>query len=477
MKKVDLTLKEEYKYRVIKKLIETEGNKKAAALKLECSQRHINRMILGYKNEGKVYFSHGNKRRKPHHTIPDKHKNDILDLYLNKYPEANFQHFSELLEEHDGIKVSVSTVRNILMDEMIISPKATRRMKKKVKEKLKAAKKTASSKKESAKIQERMVAIEDAHPRRPRSAYFGEMIQMDASVDLWFGGTKTYLHLAVDDCTGSILGAYFDTQETLNGYYHLLHQILINEGIPYMFYTDRRTVFEYKQKKSPSIEEDTFTQFGYACKQLGITIKTTSVPQAKGRVERMFQTLQSRLPLELRLAGANTLEQANVFLNSYIKKYNAKFALSIDHSKSVFEKQPSIEKINLTLAILADRKIDKGHCIRFQNKYFIPTNANGYPVHFHHKTPCMVIQAFDGRIFTSINDKVYALDEIPKHEIKSRQFDYDYVPSVPRNRYVPAMNHPWRPSSFQKHVRAQQHHKLEAEKLFSDKIYSQEIRY
>ncbi len=111
-----------------------------------------------------------------------------------------------------------------------------------------------------------------------------------------------------------------------------------------MFFTDRRTVFEYKQKKSPSVEEDTFTQFGYACNQLGIQIKTSSVPEAKGRVERIFKTLQSRLILELRLNGITTIEQANIFLDSYIKEYNAKFALPINNIKSVFEKQPDDEK-------------------------------------------------------------------------------------------------------------------------------------
>jgi hypothetical protein len=136
-----------------------------------------------------------------------------------------------------------------------------------------------------------------------------------------------------------------------------------------MFYTDKRTVFEYRQKKLPDLEDNTFTQFGYACRQLGIEIKTTSIPQAKGRVERMFQTLQLRLPIELRLAGITTLEQANEFLKSYLKEFNAKFALSIDNTKSVFEKQPSEEKINLILAVLTERKIDSGHSIRFNKRY------------------------------------------------------------------------------------------------------------
>lgn len=90
-------------------------------------------------------------------------------------------------------------------------------------------------------------------------------------------------------------------------------------GIPYKFFTDRRTVFTYKKKNSPSIDEDTYTQFAYACKQLGIELESSSIPQAKGRVERLNQTLQSRLPIELRLAGISTIDAANEFLNSYIK--------------------------------------------------------------------------------------------------------------------------------------------------------------
>jgi hypothetical protein len=87
-----------------------------------------------------------------------------------------------------------------------------------------------------------------------------DYIQMDASVHHWFGRNKTQLHIAVDDATGAI---YFDTQETLNAYYHILYQILTKYGIPYMFLTDRRTVFEYKQKKSPSVEEDTFINLDF----------------------------------------------------------------------------------------------------------------------------------------------------------------------------------------------------------------------
>ncbi|MFA9465795.1 MAG: ISNCY family transposase [Velocimicrobium sp.] len=252
--------------------------------------------------------------------------------------------------------------------------------------------------------------------RCQRCAYFGEMLQMDASIHLWFGKEKTQLHIAIDDCTGTIVGAYFDKQETLNGYYHVLYQILNEYGIPNMFYTDNRTVFEYKNKKMKDVGKDTFTQFSYACKQLGIEIKTTSVAQAKGRVERLFQTLQSRLPVELRLEGVNTIKQANAFLNSYIKEYNAKFALPVNHNKSVFIEQPDLNTIHQTLAILSPRKIDNGHCIRFQNKHYKTMDTQGLQVYYHRGVEGLVIQSFTGELLFSTHDKIYALDEVPLHE-------------------------------------------------------------
>lgn len=459
MRKVDLNMTEQEKYETIKKLVDTNGNKKRAALSLSCTIRHVNRMIQGYKNQGKEYFVHGNRGKKPAHTLEEEKKNTILDLYRTKYYDANFDHYSELLDKYENIKVSPSTVRSILMEELILSPMAHRTTKKRVKKLLEEQRNNATSKKDLENIINKIVEIEDAHPRRPRCANFGEMIQMDASVHLWFGDSKTQLHIAVDDSTGAIVGAYFDLQETLNGYYNVLSQILKTYGIPYMFFTDRRTVFEYKQKKSPSIEEDTFTQFGYACKQLGIEIKTSSVPQAKGRVERIFKTLQSRLILELRLNSINTIEQANTFLNSYIKEYNSKFALPINNIKSVFETQPDDEKINLTLAVLSSRKIDNGHCIKYENKYFKLLDANGYPVYYYKGTSGMVIKAFNEELFFCVGEKVYALEEIPSHERKSKNFDFDQPVEKPKKKYIPPMSHPWKQASFEKYMNKQAHRK------------------
>ena len=130
----------------------------------------------------------------------------------------------------------------------------------------------------------------------------------------------------------------------------------------------------------------------------------------------MFQTLQSRLPIEMRLASVSTIEQANEFLNSYIKEFNAQFALPIDSIKSVFEKQPDTEKINLILAVLAERKIDNGSCIKFNKQYYIPTDCNGHPVHYRKGTAGMVIKAFNKELFFSTAEKVYALELILNHD-------------------------------------------------------------
>ena len=451
---------EQKKYEVIKALADhPNGNKDRAALTLGCTKRHINRMLAGYRREGKAFFVHGNRGRKPATTIPEETRNTVVDLYRNKYYQANFRHYTELLEERENIRISPSSVAKILEAESILSPRVTKARKKRIKKELLIKKENASSKKEADAIQANLVAVEDAHSRRPRCAYFGEMQQMDASPYEWVPGQTWHLHLAIDDATGTVTGAWFDTQETLSGYYHVFHQIITNYGIPYQFFTDRRTIFTYKQKNSPSLDEDTYTQFAYACKQLGVLLESSSVPQAKGRVERLNQTLQSRLPVELRLAGITTIEGANEFLHSYIKKFNAKFSLPIHHTKSVFVEQPSDETINLILAVLNERTVDCGHCIRFQNQHYRMLDNRGLQVHYRNGTKTMVIQAFDGSLYCCVNDKeIYALEKVPERYPSSKNLDAEQPAQKPKKKYIPPMNHPWRRSAFRKFVQNQPHH-------------------
>lgn len=451
---------EQKKYEVIKALADhSEGNKDRAALVLGCTKRHINRMLAGYKAQGKEYFVHGNRGRKPSTTIPQETRRTIIDLYRTKYYDANFQHYCELLRKQEHIVVSPSCLAGILESEYILSPKVTKAKKKRIRKQLLEHKKHAETQKEADRIQANLVAVEDAHTRRPRCAYFGELQQMDATPFEWTPGQIWHLHLAVDDATGRITGAWFDTQETLDGYYHVFYQILTTYGIPYKFFTDRRTIFTYKKKNSPSLDEDTYTQFAYACKQLGVELESSSVPQAKGRVERLNQTLQSRLPVELRLAGIADMGEANEFLNSYIKEFNSQFSLPLHGIRSVFEMQPEHEKINLILAVVTERTVDCGHAVQYKNRYYRMLDAKGLQVHYHKGTKAMVIRSFDGSLFCCVNDKdIYALEEIPQRAEGSHNLDAGYTKEQPRKRYIPPMNHPWRRKAFRKFVSLQEHH-------------------
>lgn len=455
-------MEEQKKYEVIQKLVEENGNKNRAAMTLNLTRRQINRLIKAYHEKGKAAFIHGNTGHKPATTIPETTRAAILDCYQNKYYDSNFTHFTELLASQEHIFVSTTTVASILEEAYLLSPKVTKAKKKRLAKELRRKQDAAKTQKEKDEIQKNIVAVEDAHTRRPRCAYFGELIQMDASSYEWVPGQIWHLHVAVDDATGRIVGAWFDTQETLQAYYQVLFQILTCYGIPYKLLTDKRTVFIYQQKNSPSLGEDTYTQFAYACKQLGVELESSSVPQAKGRVERLNQTLQSRLPVELRLADITTLDAANEFLNSYIKEFNQRFSLPLEDNRSVFEKQPSEEKINLILAVLEERTVDSGHCIQFQKQYYRMLDVHGMQVHYRKGTKTMVIQALDGNLFCCVNDQdIYALEAIPKQEAKSKDLDADYVAPKPKKQYIPPMNHPWRRSAFRKFTISQEHHREE----------------
>lgn len=455
MRKVELSLKEKQKYEIIKKLVETNGNKQRARIKLGLkSIRQINRLIAGYKEYGKEFFIHGNRGRKPKHALTNEFKDQIETLYTSKYFDCTYTQFTEYLAERENIFLSIPEVGQILREKYILSPRTRKITRKNLKKKLIAQKEKTKSKKEIAKLQANIVAIEDSHPRQPRCIYFGEEIQTDACIHLWFGNFKTALHAAIDDSSGHVVAAYFDSQETLNGYYNIYYQILTKYGIPYLFKTDKRTVFEYNKKGTTSDEDNTFTQFAYACSQLGTSIETSSIPEFKPRIERLFESFQLRLIPELRLANITTIEEANRFLPAFLEKYNSKFALCIDNTKSVFEKQPNLQKINLTLAVLSRRIVDTGHSICFKKKYYRPVNSVGTPIYFGKGTKCMVIEAFDKSLYVTIEDSIFSLEEIPEVQSYSQNFD-EILPMKPKKIYIPRMTHPFKRQSFEQFIEKQ----------------------
>lgn len=460
MRKVKLRMNEQFKYDIIKNLVDNNGNKKRAASKLNCTVRTVNRLVIKYNLEGKNGFIHGNRGRIPASSFSNETKSKIIDLYMSSYGDTNLRHFSEIVYQDLGITVSDTTLNIWLRKENVLSPKARKKTKKIMKKQLKLKLSNASSEKVKNNIKEAISIIDstDAHPRRPRCKYAGEMIQMDASSYNWIKDETWHLHVAIDDATGEVVGAYFDTQETLRAYYNVFYQILNDYGIPAMFYTDRRTVFEYKRKNTAFDDEDTFTQFSYACHQLGVEIKATSIAQAKGRVERLNQTLQSRLPIELRRANISCIEDANKFLKSYLKKFNHQFALHLNTTKSVYEKQPNNELINRTLSIITPRKINSSHCLKYKHNYYIPVNSDGTRVFFKNKSDCMVIEAYDGKQYINVLDQIYIMEKIPDYEAYSKNFDFDSKTKPKKKKqYIPPMSHPWKHASYLNYLATMKH--------------------
>ena len=466
MKEVKLRMKEMEKYKVIKELVDHNGNKNRAKEKIGLSIRQINRLIKIYKEKGKSGFVHGNRSKKPAKTIDKSISDNIILLYRNKYQGFNFKHFHEYLIEDENINVSYHCVYTTLMNYGITSPrirKATRR--RLAKEKLEKEKKLKNKTEEEIEIiVNHEVALEDSHPRGEKPKYFGEITEMDGSIHLWFGDKRSCLHLAADKTTNTIVGAYFDWQETLNGYYNVFKQILENYGIPAKFKTDNRTVFSYNSlnEDKRTSDKDVLTQFGYACKQLGVDLETTSVSQAKGLIERDNGTFQDRLVSELRLNNITTIDEANAYLQEvFVPKFNAKFALDYKKFNSVYETSPSVEKINYTLAILTPRKIDNGNAIKYYNNYYQPYE-NGILKCFRAKTECLVIKSFNEELYVTIDEKIYELRKLETHQKNSKEFDAEQPQIVEKKKYVPPMSHPWKLKSFLKQM----------EKAHTQRIYA-----
>ena len=457
MRKVELRMNEQEKYEVIKELVDHNGNKNRASKKLGISRRQIDRLIIKYKEKGKSAFIHGNRSRKPVNAIDKSISEDIILLYKNKYQDWNFNHFNEFLKKDENIDVSYDFIYKTLTNAGFLSPKAKKKTKRDfAKQKLIMERKIDMnvSDEEIEVIVNHELVLEDSHPRLEKPKYFGEIIEQDGSIHMWFGEIKTCLHLAIDKATSTIVGAWFDIGETLNGYYHVFYQILTNYGIPYKFVTDNRTVFNYisLNPDKRTSDKDVLTQYGYACKQLGVELETTSVSQAKGLIERTNGTFQGRLINELKLNGITTIEEANKYLlEVFVPYFNKRFAMDYKRFESVFEQSPSEEKINYTLAILTPRKIDNGNSIKYKNKYYQPYQDNNLKC-FLPKTECLVIKAYNGDLLVAVDEQVFELKELSRNERFSKEFDA-VIEVKEHKKYIPPMTHPWKIEYFKKQLK------------------------
>lgn len=411
-----LRMKEKEKYEIIKKWSDGIINFKKAQMLLHYSEQHMYRLKKILKEKGKDGFIHGNRGRKPITTIDQSLSDNIVLYYQTEYQGFNFNHYKYMLLKEKNIDVSYSKIYNELtIKNGILSPRAKKNTRKKYKkmELLKKKQNKNKTEKEIDKIVTSQIALEDATPRLPRSFYFGENIELDASSFIFFGNIKTYLHLSIDTATNICTGAYLDYQETLNGYYHVTYQILINHGIPMKFTTDGRTIFEYLSRKMKTDEKAYFTQFKHACNTLGIELEVTSKSQKKPRVEKYNETFQDRLSHELHHKNITTIEQANEYLiNVFIPEFNEIYGRKIEQKQTVFEKLIDINSLNYILAVLSIRKFNSGNSINYKGKVYLPYNEHNKLVCYRKGTECTVIEAYDKKLYVQIYGEIFILKEL-----------------------------------------------------------------
>ena len=243
---------------------------------MDVSLRHARRILAAYKERGAEAIAHGLRGRRPANTTSEAVAADVVHLARTPYQGANHSHLSELVAERDGIIIGRTTLRRILVNAGLKSPRRRRPPKHRV--------------------------------RRQRMPQEGMLVQLDGSYHRWLGddGPQFTFLIAVDGAGGVVINALFCGQEDAHNYFLLMQGLLRRRGILLALYTHRHPVFKHKSEYQPA---GTPTQFGRAMEELGIQLIFALSPQAKGRVERTAGTYQDWLITELRLAGATTVEE------------------------------------------------------------------------------------------------------------------------------------------------------------------------
>lgn len=297
---ITMSAKELDRFQIIKKLIGKHINGTKAANLLHLSVRQVKRLKARMIKSGAKGLIHGNRGQESHNRIDDDEKKKIIELLHKHYHDFKPTFANEKMFENHGINHDSKTIRQIMIEEGLWKPRC---------------------KKQAAVHRE----------WRERKFCYGEMIQFDGSYEHWFEDRnntgEVCLLAAIDDATGKVVSLKFAEHEGVFPVFAFWYEYLVKNGKPRSIYLDKFSTYNINHQLAKE-NSDTLTQFERACSELRIeTIKANS-PQAKGRVERLFETLQDRLIKELRLQNISTVNEANLFLEkTFIPKFNAKFSV------------------------------------------------------------------------------------------------------------------------------------------------------
>lgn len=441
MKELTLSKREQTRLMVLNLALEGKSKVAEAAILMGVSERHAWRLLAAYRKEGAAALVHGNRGRKPYNTLAEEVKGKVLELAKGVYAGFNHSHLREKLEGPEGIMLSRSTVRRILMAEGLRSPRPRR--------------------------------VPKHRSRRERRSQEGMLLQIDGSPHDWLQGRGPYITLvaAIDDATGTVPYALFREQEDAHGYFLLLREIVERKGVPLALYSDRHGIFVRSAKEKESIEEQLQgkaqpTQFGRAMLELGIQSILALSPQAKGRIERLWKTFQDRLVSELRLAEACTIEEADRVLQAFLTVFNARFGVAAAREGLAYGKIGEGMCLDSVLCFKYQRTVAGDNTVPFgeHTLQLLPNPQRQSYVH----AKVEVQERLDGSLVVVYQGNVLAVKEAPPNAptLRARNFKRSsetYLPApggaapdllvknyISRSGRKPAPNHPWRTSLLTK---------------------------
>jgi transposase len=392
---------------VIRKAIDKVITQKEAAETIDLSERQIRRKVKRIEEESDKGIIHRSRGRPSNRAVPDKMKNKVLTLFKDKYPDFGPTLASEKLFERDKIKVNDETLRLWLIENDI------------------------PYKKRKARPHRQW---------RERKHRYGQMIQMDGSHHAWLEdrGPECVFMGYIDDATGIPFGRFYEYEGTIPAM-DSFKRYITKRGIPLSVYLDKHTT--YKSTGKPSIEDELnntapLSQFERALKELGVEVIHANSPQAKGRVERLFETFQDRLIKELRLEGAKTIDDANKVMERFLSGYAKRFGVEARYSDDLHRTIPKGIDLDRILCIKTERAL--------RNDFTIAHNNKLYQIFDNIRAEKVIVEEYvDGSMEIYHKDKPLKFKEItqsPKKEEPKKTYEFK-----PGRVYVPPpANHPWR---------------------------------
>ena len=373
-----MTAQEQTRLQVLNSLLAEHMTLDQAATLMGVSPRHTRRILADYRENVAASLAHGHRGRKPANAIPEATGSRVVHLARTVYEGANHTHLSELLSECEGLDMGRTTLRRILVNAGLSSPRRRRPPKHRV--------------------------------RRQRMPREGMLIQMDGSYHRWLGedGPQFTILFAVDDATGCVPGALFCDHEDTSSYFLLMQGLLRRRGIPLALYTDRHAVFKHRSEYQ---SVGTPTQFGRAMEELGTQLIFALSPQAKGRVERTAGIFQDRLITELRLAGATTVEQAKAVLQQFLPRFNRRFGVPARCPEPAFRPLQRDLPVEQVLCFKHRRRVARDNTVKYYRHtlQLLPSQQR----RSYAGAMVVVLEGLDGRLSLQHEGRIIASQDAP----------------------------------------------------------------